>query len=238
MNYIILVAGKGTRLSPLTYNYPKSLYKLGNNKTVLKYLVDLIKDIDNKANIVIVTGFLADKISCDITGVTFINNPFFAITNSIASLWFAKDYLCGDCVIFNGDVIVSKKLMNEIIIKPVKSPYVLLDSSIKKDGDYNVQIHNKNVVAMSKELKDYYGEYGGVTLLDSDSALLLKYEIEDMIKDGYVTQWYEDALVQMIFRSNFKLGYFDIASYDWTEIDEVDDLVRAQNIYHKDNIDC
>ena len=236
MNYIILVAGKGTRLNPLTYNYPKSLYKLGNdNKTVLKYLVDLIKTEDERANIIVVTGFLADKISQNVTNVRFISNPFYAVTNSIASLWFAKDFLCGDCVIINGDVVVSKKLMGEIISKPVKNPCVLLDSSIKKDGDYNVQTHNENVTVMSKELKDYYGEYGGITLLDSNSASLLKNEIEDMIKDGHIMQWYEDALVQMIFRHNFKLGYIDIANYDWTEIDEVNDLVRAQNIYHKDN---
>jgi choline kinase len=236
MNYIILVAGKGTRLNPLTYNYPKSLYKLGNdNKTVLKYLVDLIKAEDKTANIIVVTGFLAEKISQDVTNVRFISNPFYAVTNSIASLWFARDYLCSDCVIINGDVVVSKKLMREIITQPVKDPYILLDSSIKKDGDYNVQIHNENVIVMSKELKDYYGEYGGVTLLNSNSAILLKNEIEDMIGEGYITQWYEDALVQMIFRYNFKLGYIDIANYDWTEIDEVNDLVRAQNIYHKDN---
>jgi choline kinase len=232
-----LAAGKGIRLNPLTYNYPKSLYKLGNGRTVLKYLVDLIINIDTKANIVVVTGFLADKVSGDMTGVTFINNPFYAITNSIASLWFAKDYLNDDCVVFNGDVVVSKKLMNEIISKPVKKPYVLLDSSIKKDGDYNVQVHNNNVVAMSKELKDYYGEYGGISLLDGNSSLLLKNEIEYMIKDGFYTQWYEDALVQMIFRYNFKLGYIDIANYDWTEVDEVDDLSRAQIIYHKDNFE-
>ena len=236
MNYIILVAGKGTRLNPLTYNYPKSLYKLGSdNKTILKYFVDLIKTEDKEANIIVVTGFLAEKISQDVTGVTFINNPFYAITNSIASLWFAKEHLCGDCVIINGDVVVSKKLMREIITKPVKKPCILLDSSIKKDGDYNVQIHDENVVAMSKEFKTYHGEYGGVTLLDTDSASLLKNEIECMIADGHITQWYEDALVQMIFRYNFKLGYIDIANYDWTEIDEVDDLARAQNIYHRDN---
>ena len=235
MNYIILVAGKGVRLNPLTYNYPKSLYKLGDNKTVLKYLVDSIKTADTKANIIVVTGFLADKLKQDITGVTFINNPFYEVTNSIASLWFAKDYLCDDCVIINGDTIVSKKLMDEIITKPVKNPCVLLDSSIKTDGDYNVQVHNNNVVAMSKNLKDYHGEYGGIVLLNPDSALLLKNEIESMIEDGHYTAWHEDALVQMVFRYNFKLGYIDISNYEWTEIDEVDDLVRAQNIYYNDN---
>lgn len=234
MNYILLAAGKGTRLNPLTYNYPKSLYKLGDNKTVLHYLVDLIKAADKKATIVIVTGFLEDKIRTDIKDVIFINNPFYAVTNSIASLWFAREYLNGNCAIFNADTVVSKKLITDVITKPAATPCVLLDSSIKRDGDYNVQVHGDKVVAMSKGLKAYYGEFGGITLMTPESSALLKTEIELMINDGHYTQWYEDALVQMIFRYNFKLGFTDIANYDWTEIDEVDDLVRAQSIYYKD----
>lgn len=236
MNYFILVAGKGTRLNPLTYNYPKSLYRLDAEKTVLQHMVDLIKISDKDAKIFVIIGFLADNISSGIDGVTFIRNPFYSITNSIASLWFARDYLSGDSVVINGDVVLSRRLMQDIVSKPVESPVVLVDSSIKSNGDYNVQVHDNYVVAMSKDLKEYYGEYGGISILDSKSALLLKHEIELMINDGLVTQWYEDALVQMIFRYSFRLGFIDISNYDWTEIDEVSDLVIAQTIYSKDKI--
>jgi choline kinase len=234
MNYFILVAGKGTRLNPLTYNYPKSLYRLDAEKTVLQHMVDLIKESDSSAKIYIVIGFLAESISSGIDGVCFIRNPFYSITNSIASLWFAREYLEGSSVVINGDVVLSRKLMMDIVSKPVSDPVVLVDSSIKTNGDYNVQVHNNHVVAMSKDLKDYFGEYGGISLLDTKSSKLLRQEIELMVNDGLVTQWYEDALVQMIFRYNFKLGYVDIANYDWTEIDEVSDLVVAQTIYSKD----
>lgn len=234
MNYFILVAGKGTRLNPLTYNYPKSLYRLDDDKTVLQYMVDLIKDSDKEAKIYIVIGFLAESISKGIEGVTFIRNPFYAITNSIASLWFARDYLVGDSVIINGDVVLSRKLMKEVITKRRTEPAVLVDASIKSNGDYNVQVHNNRVVAMSKDLKDYYGEFGGISLLDAETTKVLRQEVETMVNEGLVTQWYEDALVQMVFRYHFKLGYVDISEYDWTEIDEVSDLVVAQTIYSKD----
>lgn len=234
MNYFILVAGKGTRLNPLTYNYPKSLYKLSENTTVLSHLVKLIREADKKAKIFVIVGFLADQISQNVDGVTFIYNPFYFVTNSISSLWFAREYLKGECVVINGDVVVSKKLMKDIIAKPILKPSVLLDGSVKKDGDYNVQVHNDRVVAMSKGLKSYYGEFGGITLLDPTSSELLKQEIEVMVKDGHISQWYEDALVQMIFRKRFELYFIDISEYEWTEVDEVDDLVKAQAIYYKD----
>jgi len=93
MTYIILVAGKGTRLYPLTLNYPKSLYRLDRSTTVLKRMVQLIRKFDEKAVIVVVTGFLSETIEKELEGVTFIHNPFYEVTNSIASLWFAKEYL-------------------------------------------------------------------------------------------------------------------------------------------------
>ena len=117
---------------------------------------------------------------------------------------------------------------------PVTKATVLLDSSIRTSGDYNVEISEDKVLVMSKELKTYYGEYAGVTKLDRKSALLLKDEMEVMVEEGYYDQWYENALVQMIFKNNFELYYHDISSYEWTEVDEVNDLILAKNIHLKE----
>ena len=97
-----------------------------------------------------------------------------------------------------------------------------------------MEISEDKVLVMSKELKTYYGEYAGVTKLDRKSALLLKDEMEVMIEEGYYDQWYENALVQMIFKNNFELYYHDISSYEWTEVDEVNDLILAKNIHLKE----
>ena len=93
MKYIFLVAGKGTRLHPLTLKHPKSMYKLDGNVTILQRMVELIRKYDNEADIVIVTGHMHKKIEEQIYGVTFVYNPFYEFTNSIASLWFAQKHL-------------------------------------------------------------------------------------------------------------------------------------------------
>jgi choline kinase len=165
-----------------------------------------------------------------ISGVKFIYNPFFDVTNSIASLWFAKDYLDGEVTIINGDIVMDSDLVKDYLIKSYDYPLVFLDSSIKSNGDYNVQIADDHVLVMSKELKQYYGEYAGVTKIDNKTIFLFKDEIERMISDGYYNQWYETALVQLIFNSNLKLRFIDICNYQWTEIDCVDDLVKAKLI--------
>jgi len=232
MRYILLVAGRGTRLHPLTLNHPKSLYKLDQRTSVLQRMVSLIRKFDSNSEIVVVTGFMSDVVKKDLENVTFVHNPFYSITNSIASLWFARDFLCDDNItIINGDIVMEADLVREILCKAVEKPVVLLDSSIKIDGDYNVQVSEGKVLVMSKDLDNYFGEYAGVTKLDKISALELKKEIELMVNSDMFDQWYENALVQMIFQRNFELFYEDISEYSWTEVDGVSDFLLAKKIH-------
>ncbi len=232
MRYIFLVAGKGSRLYPLTLQYPKSLYKLDKNTTILTRMIYLIQKYDKDADIIVVVGFMNQVIQSELKGVTFVINPFYEITNSIASLWFAKEYLYSDnVVLINGDIVMEERLVKEIVCTKTDVPKVCIDSSIKSDGDYNVQVNDKKILVMSKELKQYYGEYAGVTKLEKKSALKLYKCICNMVESGMYDQWYENALVQMIFNEDFQLYYEDIRDYKWTEIDCVSDMLLAKQIH-------
>ena len=87
------------------------------------------------------------------------------------------------------------------------------------------------MLVMSKDLESYYGEYAGLTKLDAKSAQLMKAEMESMIEEGYYDQWYENVLVQLIFKDDFRLYFKDIAEYEWTEVDCVSDLIHAKKIH-------
>ena len=89
---------------------------------------------------------------------------------------------------------------------------------------------------MSKNLDNYYGEYAGVTKLDKESSILLKRKIEEMVNSEAYDQWYENALVQMIFDDDFILNYKDISQYNWTEVDCVDDMLLAKKIHQIDKL--
>lgn len=232
MTYIFLMAGKGSRLHPLTLQYPKSLYKLDKNTTVLKRMVSLINKYDAGADIVAVVGFMKERIKEEIEGITFVENPFYEVTNSIASLWFAREYLDDSQVtIINGDIVIEEKLAKDFWGSQLARPEVFIDSSIKTTGDYNVQVSSDKILVMSKDLDDCYGEYAGITRLDKESASKLKQCIEKMVEDGMYDQWYENALVQMIFNEDFELFYKDIRDYKWTEVDCVSDMLLAKQIH-------
>jgi len=230
-----MVAGKGTRLQPLTFQNPKSMFKLDRNTTVIKRMVNLIKKYDLKADIVIVTGHMHTNIETELNDVTFVYNPFYEITNSIASLWFAREHLDADNIILiDGDIVMSEALIKDIVCVPTDRATVLVDSSINNNGDYNVEVSEDRVLVMSKDLESYFGEYAGLTKLDHTSGIKMRDEIISMVEDGYYDQWYENALVQMIFKDDFNLYYKDICDYDWTEVDCVSDLIHAKNIHVKE----
>lgn len=232
MTYIILAAGKGTGLQPLTLKTPKSLYKLGRYSTVLQRMVRTIRKYDNKAEIVVVAGFMYEHVLKEVEreNVIIVRNPFYAITSSIASLWFARKYLERDNVtILSSDIVLEDRLVEEIICQKTDKPYVLVDSS-KKEGKYNVQVQGDKVCVMSKSLSTFYAQYVCVTKLDAVSSRFLIEEIDAMVNDEMYDQLFEDALVQMIFESDFDLYYKDVKGYSWTEVDNVDDLIKAREV--------
>lgn len=233
MTYIVLVAGQGKNLQPLTLSHPKTLYKLDGKTTVLQRLVRSIRKHEKEAEIVIVVGFMYKHIQKELEddNVVFVHNPFYAVTSSMGSLWFANTYLQRENVtIINGDIVMSDELIDDIICAHTDVPYVLLDSTKTEGNKYNVQIQGDKVCVMSKNLKEFIGNYASVTKLDAVSSRFVLDQLGQMVNDGMYNLFFEDALVQMIFDNNFELYYKDIKDYQWTEIDNVDDLLRAKQI--------
>lgn len=233
MTYIILVAGQGKNLQPLTLSRPKTLYKLDGKTTVLQRLVRSIRKHDKEAEIVVVVGFMYKHIQKELEddNVRFVHNPFYAVTSSMGSLWFAKDFLQRENVtIINGDMVMGDKLMNDIICAHTDVPFVLVDSEEINRDKYNVQTQGEKVCVMSKNLTEFFGNYVGVTKLDAVSSRFVLEQLDLMVNEGMYNLFFEDSMVQMIFDKNFELYYKDIKEYQWTEVDNVDDLLKARQI--------
>lgn len=233
MTYIVLAAGKGQNLYPLTLKYPKTSYKLDGEATVLQRLVRSIRCFDRNAEIVVVLGYLADLVKEELLddNVRFVINPFYEVTNSISSLWFARDYLERENVtIIHGDVVFDDYLTENYMTKSTDHPYVLVDSSAVTPGAYNAVIKESQVLVMSRKLDECDAKYCCMTKLDAVSSRLLKREVDTMISSNMYDQYFEDALVQMIMFRDFELGCVDICGNKWSEVDSVNDLLHAQEI--------
>lgn len=239
MTYIILAAGKGANLRPLTLKYPKTSYKLNDNLTVIQRNVRAIRKFDKNAEIVVVLGYLADHIKAELEydNVKFVLNPFYEVTNSISSVWFAREYMERENVtLIHGDVVFDDEIIEQYITKDTQYPYVLVDSSKALPGAYNVVTKGQKVLVMSNKLEHFDAKYGCVTKLDAVSARLAKQEIDSMVNSNMYDQYFEDSLVQMIMFHDFELQSIDMNGKMWSEIDSVDDLLYAQEIHRKSKL--
>lgn len=236
MTYIILAAGKGSNLQPLTLKYAKTSYKLDEDTTVLQRMVRSIRKVDKNAEIVVVVGYKAEEIKKELEdeNVKFVMNPFYEVTNSISSVWFARDYLERENVtIVHGDVVFSDEIIASYLTIPTDYPYVLVDSSYVRPGAYNTVTQGGQVLVMSKKLENFTAKYCCMTKLDPVSSRLLKQEVDSMINSNMYDQYFEDSLVQMIMFHDFQLFCKDIAGQQWAEVDSVDDLLTAQKIHQR-----
>jgi len=234
VTYIILAAGKGSNLNPLTLKYAKTSYKLDENTTVLQRMVRGIRRADKDAEIVIVVGYLAEAVKKELgeENVTFVKNPFYEVTNSISSIWFARDYLERENVaIIHGDVVFSDEILKGYVTAPTDHPYVLVDSSVHYPGAYNAVVRDGQVLVMSKKLEQFDARYCCMTKLDPVSSRLLKQEVDSMVDSNMYDQFVEDSLVQMIMFHGFQLYAEDISGKAWAEVNGVDDLLMAQRIH-------
>lgn len=236
--YIILAAGKGRNLQPLTLKYPKTSFRLDEDTTVLQRMVRSIRKYDKNAEIVVVLGYLSDTICHELAddNCKFVVNPFYEVTNSISSVWFARQYLERESVtIVHGDAVFCDEIVEKYIVQKSDYPYVLVDSSYDRPGTYNAVIKDRQVLVMSYKLENFNAKYCCMTKLDAVSARLLKQEIDSMIHNNMYDQFFEDSLVQLIMFHNFQLFSEDISGKSWSEVDTVDDLLNAQKI-HSDSL--
>ena len=233
--YIILAAGKGKNLQPLTLKYPKTSFHLDEQITILQRMVRNIRKYDKNAEIVVVVGYLSNTIRHELAddNCKFVENPFYEVTNSISSVWFARQYMERENVtIVHGDVVFCDEIFENYMVKKTDRPFVLVDSSYDKPEVYNAVIKDSRILVMSNKLENYNAKYCCMTKLDAVSARLLKREVDSMIHNNMYDQFFEDSLVQMIMFHDFQLFAEDIAGKEWSEVDTVDDLLRAKEIHH------
>lgn len=222
MNAIVLMAGIGSRALTVTDGNPKCLLKI-HGKTILERTLNNFEKVDPKITKCFVLGYKADVIKKYISD-SIVINPFFRITNSIASLWFARDYLKGDTIIMNGDVCFSVEILHKIV-EQKKGNYIVIDS-LKPSND---PVFNSN------NITDWKGEYAGIYRLNDFGTRKLKNEIENLVLSEQYSLYHEKAFLKLI-NQGLPLKKIDIAGEKWTEIDTQQDFENAEKIFRNGSI--
>lgn len=220
MKAIILAAGSGTRLRPLTDKVPKCLLKVGG-KTVLERQLEVLSGIFS--DVLIVVGYKKEMILKKFK-LKHVVNEDYQTTNSIHSLWLAKNFLDDDTLIINGDVLFDKELIKKLVSFD-SNVLVGLTTKWNPDRGYKVKVSDDKILEMGMNVKPVYGEYAGFILIRKDKLKVFKDTLESLHKDNK-SLWFEDVFSQMA-RENCKINLFDVSKLNWYEFDTLEEYKIA-----------
>lgn len=225
MKAIIMAAGRGTRISRAIDDRCKCMLDIGDISLIYHTVQMLLK---KGIEVHIVVGYNKKEIMDGLSGlpVKFYENPFYSVTNSIASLWFAKEALDGECVILgNADVFWENNLL-EVLLNDKRDCVMLCDSSRVEQGDYLFKVTDEKVTAFGKgmDCKNANAEYVGLAIIRDQMISKVKEQLEEFIEKQRCGYWWEQILYSMI--NERPIWTKDIAGMFWAEIDYVEDYER------------
>ena len=240
MKALILAAGFGKRLQPITNTIPKSMVEVNGTPLLINALNNLtslgIKDIG------IVVGHMADYIKEHIgieyngAKISYYENPRYLETNNVVSLYKASNFCDDDMLMLECDIYyhndLIKSLLNgqgdcSILVSPF-NPQTMDGSVIRVENDKALELilgkwqrddfdysSTRKTVNMYRFTKDFAQKY----------ISLIKWYVENMGEQSY----YEKVLGSMLYLKEIDARIVEVPENTWCEIDDADDLARARS---------
>lgn len=236
MKAIILSAGQGRRLLPLTAETPKCLVPF-SGRTLLEWQVRALA-ASGVTEVVVVTGFEADKVVATLdaihlpgTRLRTTHNPFFELADNLASCWIARHEMTDAFLILNGDTLIEPAIVERVLADPPTAP-ITVTIDVKDDydsDDMKVRADGDRLLAIGKTLPlDLVtGESIGFLRFTKEGGRAFVAEIERLLRneDG-LKRWYLSA-IDGIARYHGNVGVRSILGLEWGELDFPADLDRG-----------
>jgi choline kinase len=244
---ILLVAGVGSRLRPLTDELPKCLLEVGGEPLLIRLLRQLHSHGIDHA--VLATGYLEPKIRACVAGysglpqVTIRDNPQFSETNNAESLRQAMPAVDGrPFILCDGDILVRESgWLGDLLdnergnVLAMISPDEMGEEEMKialADTDGDVPVEDCEVVGLSKELdpKESAGESLGVQTISQNFFEPLSERLDAMSPSEKASSYYEDIFADLMGDEHVFYAH-PVPADCWTEIDTVEDLEYARELF-------
>jgi L-glutamine-phosphate cytidylyltransferase len=234
MKAVILAAGQGTRIRSVHGEHPKCLIEV-DDSTILDHQLEALS-IAGINDVAIVVGYEKEQIIAHIRNkrlsydqrIHFIENPAFAITNNIYSLWLATDWLHGDSfIVLNADVVFDPEILNSAV-QPY-APISMIVDPLWRDETMKVVIEDDRVTRMSKRIsqEEFSGTYIGITVFSMSIQQRFLSKLNDLVVAERVNDFFNVA-VQELADEGIHVGYTSTDELAWAEIDDPLDLTFAQ----------
>ena len=227
---IIMAAGLGNRLNPITLTTPKPLIKVNGVRMIDTAISALHKN--GISEIYVVIGYLKDQfisLEKDYQGVVLLENPYYAECNNIASLYVAREYI-ENAIIMDGDQIIYNP---EILSTDFDySGYSSVWTDERTD-EWLQTVENGVVTSCSRNGGKKGWQLYSVSRWNTDDGKKLKKHLEIEFEERKNRQIYWDDVAMFCYTEEYKLGVYPISKKDIVEIDNLQELAALDSYYRK-----
>jgi choline kinase len=236
MKAVILSAGQGTRLMPLTANVPKCMLDVEGQTLIEWQINELFKaGIDQ---VTVVVGYQADRVRqllhsrYDSQLVRTLYNPTYAWADNLFSCWVARAEMNEEFILLNGDTIFEAAVVNRLLQTPVQPVTVVIHQKRRYDADdMKVALDGDRLVKIGKDLAvdDVHGESIGMILFRREGPSMFRRAIERTLLDSDSRKkWYLSVIDEMA--QSLPIRTCLINGLEWCEVDFPADLRQAGRV--------
>ncbi|MCA9473179.1 MAG: phosphocholine cytidylyltransferase family protein [Nitrospirales bacterium] len=236
MKTIILSAGQGRRLLPLTADTPKCLLQVGE-RSVLEWQLHELQSsgIDQ---VVVIVGYGADKVEDHLKQrghddwVRTVYNPFYAVADNLGSCWVARHEMLDDFVLLNGDTLFESAIPRRLLSSPVQPVTLVTDSKPTYDADdMKVILDGTRLAKVGKTIPihETHGESIGMMAFRDEGPSLFRQAVERALRrPESLKKWYLSIVDELAQQG--QVWTCAINGLGWGEIDSPADLDYAHTL--------
>ncbi len=236
MKAVILSAGQGRRLLPLTADTPKCALRIQGLSLLEWQLGELRRCGVEQATVIV--GFGADRVEQIINGrypphqVRTLYNPFFSTSDNLVSCWMARGEMTEEFILLNGDTLFEAPLLRRVLSAPTKPVTLATDHKPTYDADdMKVALDGHRLVKVGKDLpaEEVHGESIGMLLFRGEGPALFSAALERAIRRPQALKlWYLSIIHEMA--QTGLVWTTSIEGHQWTEVDCAADLRQAEQL--------
>jgi choline kinase len=228
MDAVIVAAGAGTRMMPLTSDTHKCLLAV-NGLPIIDYSLKALRNQGIK-NITMVTGHEDQQVRQALSGSVdrFVINPFYRITNNMASLWMAGRTMHEDFLYLHSDLLYHPDILSMFLAHPVSFASICVEEKYQFTGEEMKVGREGDHLILGKDIPDHLamGEFIGIAAFKKDQFHFFFDIMTQLLADEGYNSYFAEAVA--VASNTHQVDVVSFSGMPWIEVDTEEDLGRAR----------